>query len=332
MAILHVLVPAVLVFIGQSTACVEWMILNPPIIFGKTAQLLCSPGTRKISSNAHNVTSWLGGKHCSTLATNGGTADPRKYAEIRRLHRSKFESILQIYKFDEMDVNVNYSCSIGGCENRKSLSLTPDMFEYHPDKDTTRVLTSFRNGYLDVIVKIKKVYPKPKCIIMFNENIISRQLTTKTSVNGIFYMVVVEVDQLYVDVCSGQLIVTCVVGKTEIPIYQETFNRCTKTKKESPEDISYSDMSIIIVLLVFTILAMVVACITRYIHSKNVICCRQSRGKEERTSEGSVSKVVNKLTMQGKEGSTHDAGREESHEMILSEPDAGYSRKKRRPY
>jgi hypothetical protein len=35
-------------------------------------------------------------------------------------------------------------------------------------------------------------------------------------------MVVDEVDQRYVDV-----IVTCVVGKTEIPIHQETFNRCT---------------------------------------------------------------------------------------------------------
>ena len=40
-------------------------------------------------------------------------------------------------------------------------------------------------------------------------------------------MGVVEVDQRYIDVCSGQLIITCVVGKTEIPIHQETFNRCT---------------------------------------------------------------------------------------------------------
>jgi hypothetical protein len=53
-------------------------------------------------------------------------ADPRKYAEIRGWHRSKFESILQIYKFDEMDVNVDYSCSIGGDENRKRLSLASD--------------------------------------------------------------------------------------------------------------------------------------------------------------------------------------------------------------
>jgi hypothetical protein len=38
----------------------------------------------------------------------------------------------------------------------------------HPNKDTTRVLTNFRNGYLNVIVKIIKVYPIPKCTIMFN--------------------------------------------------------------------------------------------------------------------------------------------------------------------
>ena len=106
---------------------VEWMIANPPIIFGKTAQLSCSPVTR--STTRHNITSWLGGKDYSILIYNGGTFDPRRYAEIQRWHKSKFESILQIYNFDEMDVNVNYSCSIGGCENRKRLSLTPDKFE-----------------------------------------------------------------------------------------------------------------------------------------------------------------------------------------------------------
>ena len=106
---------------------VEWMIANPPIIFGKTAQLSCV--TPHISSITHNVTSWLGGKYYSTLTFTGGTADPKKYAEIRKWHRSKFESILQIYKFDEKDVNVDYSCSIGGDENRKRLSLASEMFE-----------------------------------------------------------------------------------------------------------------------------------------------------------------------------------------------------------
>ena len=107
----------------------DWMIANPPIIFGKTAQLLCTPDTLKISSTTHNITSWLGGKDYSILTYNGETFYSKKYTEIRRWHRSKFESILQIYKFDEMDVNVNYACSIGSCENKKRLSLTPDKFE-----------------------------------------------------------------------------------------------------------------------------------------------------------------------------------------------------------
>jgi hypothetical protein len=51
--------------------------------------LLCSPVTPNISSNTSNVASWLGGKNCSTLAINGYTADPRKYAEIQRWYRSK---------------------------------------------------------------------------------------------------------------------------------------------------------------------------------------------------------------------------------------------------
>jgi hypothetical protein len=79
---------------------VEWMIANPLIIFGKTAHLMCA----SISSNTHNVISWLGGKHYSTLTYSGGNADPPKYGVIRKWQRNKFESILQIYKFDEMDV------------------------------------------------------------------------------------------------------------------------------------------------------------------------------------------------------------------------------------
>jgi hypothetical protein len=65
-----------------------------------------------------------------------------------------------------------------------------------------------------------------KIIVIFQKNIISRQITTNTMVNGIFYMVV-EMVEHYFDACSGQLIVKCVVGKTEIPIHQESFNRCT---------------------------------------------------------------------------------------------------------
>ena len=108
---------------------VDWTILNPPIIFGKTEELACATVTSNASYNIQNVTSWLGGKGYSTLTYTGFTADPRKYAEIRKRELGKFESILEIYKFDEMDVNVDYSCSIGGCEDRKRLSLAPDKFE-----------------------------------------------------------------------------------------------------------------------------------------------------------------------------------------------------------
>jgi hypothetical protein len=91
--------------------------------------VMCYYHTKHQVQHTHNATSWLGGKDYSTLTYTSDNADPRKYAEIRRWHRSKFESILQIYKFDEMDVNVDYSCSIGGDENRKRLSLASDKFE-----------------------------------------------------------------------------------------------------------------------------------------------------------------------------------------------------------
>ena len=302
MANLHVFVHAVLMFVGQSTACVEWMIADPPIIFGKTAQLSCATVTPNISYITHNVTSWLGGEDSSTLTHNDVNADTSKYAEIRKWQRGKFESILQIFKFDEKDVNVDYSCSIGGHENRKKLSLESDKFEYHPDKDTTTVLAHLRNGYLDVIVKILKVYPIPKCTIMYNDNIISQRLTTKTRVNGIFYMVVEEVEH-QVDVCSGQLIVTCVVGKTEIPIHQESFNRCTKTKEESPEQSCNWIISINAALLLFVIVIGTL-CFAKYGKLKTVPCVRH------------VAEIDNQLIQRIKWCATIDTGQGESHEMM----------------
>jgi hypothetical protein len=71
---------------------------------------------------------------------------------------------------------------------------------------------NYTNKFYNMIIARKKI------IVIFQENLISRELTTKTSVNGIFYIVVEEVEHSF-DVCRGQLIVTCVVGKTEIPIH-----------------------------------------------------------------------------------------------------------------
>jgi hypothetical protein len=54
--------------------------------------------------------------------------------------------------------------------HRKKTLIKNDVFfsSDHQDKGTTTVLASFRNGYLDVIVKIFKGYPIPRCTIMFN--------------------------------------------------------------------------------------------------------------------------------------------------------------------
>jgi hypothetical protein len=87
------------------------------------------------------------------------------------------------------------------------------FFPYTPVSYTNK---TNRHDITEILLKVwlkrNCIIARKKIIVIFQENIISRRLTTKTSVNGILYMVVDEVYQLYVDVCSGQLIVTCVVG------------------------------------------------------------------------------------------------------------------------
>ena len=64
-----------------------------------------------------------------------------------------------------------------------------------------------------------------RIILTFQEKKFSQPLTKKIGVNGIFYKVEEETEQ-YIDECSGHLIVTCVVGKTNIQIQQKSFKRC----------------------------------------------------------------------------------------------------------
>jgi hypothetical protein len=75
---------------------VKWTIVDPPIICGTTAALSSVTVKPNTSSNAHSVTSGLGGKDYLILTFTGGTADRRKYAEIRKQHGRTLKSILQI--------------------------------------------------------------------------------------------------------------------------------------------------------------------------------------------------------------------------------------------
>ena len=108
-----------------------------------------------------------------------------------------------------------YWLGIASTVQNKILAL-PSTFIKDWQPSTSLIVFAFRE-----IISLQK-----RIIFTFQENIISRRLTTKTSVNGIFYVVLERVAH-QVDVCSGQLIVTCVVGKTEIPVHQKSFNGCT---------------------------------------------------------------------------------------------------------
>jgi hypothetical protein len=91
-------------------------------------------------------------------------------------------------------------------------------------------------------------------------------------------------------------------------------------------------MLIIVAVLVFTILAMVVGCFAVYVQLKYVKCCRRFRGEEERTFARRVKEIVSQSIIQDKGGSTPDAGREESHGMIMIEHSEDYSGTKRLSY
>jgi hypothetical protein len=81
------------------------MIANPPIIFGKTAQLLCAPVTPNISSITSNVTAWLGGKDYSILIYNGGNADRpnmKKFRDGREANLNPFFRYTNLMKWMKM--------------------------------------------------------------------------------------------------------------------------------------------------------------------------------------------------------------------------------------
>ena len=110
---------------------VEWTIVNPPINWKESNIVLCYCQTKhqfqhtQLHGQVANTIQLL-----DSLVVQLITENKQKFGkwDIR-----KFESILQIYKFDGKDVNVDYSCSIGGSENIKRLSLALDKFECQYD-------------------------------------------------------------------------------------------------------------------------------------------------------------------------------------------------------
>ncbi|XP_052089016.1 uncharacterized protein LOC127725782 isoform X2 [Mytilus californianus] len=273
----------ILISFHSSHSCAEWKIVNPPIVFGQTARLSCLV---ELKTNNYSTPTWTGGANYSTIAFHGSTADKKKY-RVTNIHRNdRFESVLEIFNFRESDVNCDYSCSFGFHENRKRLRLTEEHFVFPIEPKTTTVLSTMRNGHLDIILELRKVYPVPKCQVLLNEEEVTNRVKTHVRMNGIFYSMNETLHHFgNHEACSVLLTISCNMGVKNFSVYKKALNTCTgvtvTANKEHPRstDSNVYGGSIAVVIL-FLICAVALVAISKYSKLKEILCCRLSWREE----------------------------------------------------
>ncbi|CAC5409893.1 unnamed protein product [Mytilus coruscus] len=305
-----------------TTSVVEWTIVEPPIVFGKTARLYC-----KIEIQTNSTPTWTGGANFSLISFHGSTTKyyEKKYRVTNRQGNDKFESVLEIFNFSESDVNCDYSCSFGLYDFKKKLRLADKSFIYPIEQKTTTVLSTLRNGYLDVTLELRKVYPVPKCKVHLNEEEVTNRLKTSVWMNGIFYYMTETLHHYFNDeTCTGNLTISCDVGVKRYSVHQNTLNTCTGvTKEENKKHIPFLSIEWTVVggiiAVIITSFVCIVALVVLSKHGKlqDVMCCKVSWSGE--SNESDIRTIFNQMMMMSTKSSNQDVEEKIWNKMLATE-------------
>ncbi|OPL33311.1 hypothetical protein AM593_04380, partial [Mytilus galloprovincialis] len=144
---------------------------------------------------------------------------------------------------------------------------------------STTVLSTLRNGHLDIIFELRKVYPVPKCQVLFNEEKVTNRVKTHVGMNEMFYFMNETLHHfLSHGVCTGHVTLSCNMGVKHFSVYKKMLNTCTGVPVTTKEEKSVCSESVVVdgtiacvLLFLFCIVALVA--ISKYRNIKDVICC-----------------------------------------------------------
>lgn len=291
--IIYVLKPTCLATskLGTSHA-VDLFLTSRTIIFGNSVFIVCSTTntsfltlTRRWSKQNDNI----------TLCVDGHCGKSEKYTESETENSTY---TLEIHNFNETDVNMVYACSFGSnnsLSNSVNVFLNEDHFEYHPNKSEISKKADRLDGFLNIEIVLKKVFPIPFCEFKYNDMNLSTAIKTISWNNGIFDSVQMLLNDHYIGFSSGSLNVTCRVGKTKISIMSENFSESKQSIKRTSRTDGTEMKKLIISLAVGdSVLVMIIIIILGW------LCARKRRNNNSNirihTNEYNVFENINSET------------------------------------
>lgn len=187
----------------------KWEEATPLVVFGENATLKCID----LGSVCTHTRKWIGGKGYNLLALDNTSTNPFKY-EINS-DRKDYSFNLIIQKFNDDDVNCDYTCACGFQQYTKRLELTELNFVYPPNMNITD--SSYQTDEtLKLRITINKVFPLPQCSIIHslkNNHVMEENLTLTTYKLKDLPFFKIDINQdIIKKQCADNVTLTCVVG------------------------------------------------------------------------------------------------------------------------
>ncbi|XP_052075142.1 uncharacterized protein LOC127712623 [Mytilus californianus] len=207
---------------------VECTIGSKPAIFGQPLSILCR-NTNPLICIKNESRVWMGGENLDLLVLEGiPKSKVGRYSE-KVQSCSDFE--LLISNLSESDLNHSYCCTVGFSECRLKLSLAENDFEYHPEEHDIHKNFSISVHDLFVSVNISRVYPVPKCSVLFGVQKLDEYINQSASRVGNFFSTYFDFEfKLAEEQCPVKINITCLVGSTLIPILTSEMTNCSENR------------------------------------------------------------------------------------------------------
>lgn len=183
----------------MPTQNLTWSLIKPPIVYEENATLFCNTSTVPDCK-----TSWM--KGTSVIVHQGATVNPSKYIELKVLDGY----LLIITNISTSDINVSYTCLADRLSYQELLLVSEDNFLVKPKNETTKVEFFQTETQLDVNISFQKIFPEPKCVLLFQDEKVGSRNTVSLHKNGMFSEGTIQLShQFTTTCCHGIFTVIC---------------------------------------------------------------------------------------------------------------------------
>ncbi|CAC5373728.1 unnamed protein product [Mytilus coruscus] len=272
-------------FLGRPilSLCVTWQILNPPIFFGEDVVLYCNASVAQHCCT--NTATWM--KDFDIIVHHGASIDTSKYIQQQR---SDGFSLI-ITKFNEDDINHQYTCLYEFLSYSEVLKLNPDFMRYEPNKEEIKTNFTMSDNFIVADVLFEMIYPSPECYFVVNGEVTATNVTKseETRIRLFYKMKLHLIREIKKNKCidSINVAIHCTVGGDDMVVKENTTIYCQDTTTSYFSNIESTEKKTSLPIILASILILCIAVVISVIiwRKKENICKAKPLNIEGNTND-----------------------------------------------